>query len=213
MKGYQEIIWDNLGALLLFFCVLLFSSLPYLAFFVRILAVLCCSLMFSQSGWTSLVLPFSSAPQPFPLCVFPACHSRRSALAGEWHLVNSPGEILGSLKLVAKFPLTSAWPGFHPLALKCSVLLRASTSVSSAFLQALWLHQQLEQKELCHGATGLGRSFLAVRCYVSFASEGVLWRIYPRAWVILALRLSKVCVPFYIFSLLIWLLIALSQIT
>lgn len=49
-----------------FFCVLLFSSLPYLAFAVRIFAVVCCSLVFSQCGWTSLVLPFSSAPQPFP---------------------------------------------------------------------------------------------------------------------------------------------------
>lgn len=66
MKGYQEIIWDNSEPCCWFFCVLLFSSLPYLAFAVRIFAVVCCSLTFSQSGWASLVLPFLSAPQPFP---------------------------------------------------------------------------------------------------------------------------------------------------
>ena len=164
------------------FCVLLFSSLCFLAFVVRIFAVLCCSLLFSQPGWTSDTLALSSVPQSF-LSLSLSLHSHClcspqhtvlmiNVLAENWHLLNSPGEILVSLKLVARFPLTSAWPGFHSLALKCSVLLRASSAVSSALLRAVWLHQKLEQKEWCHRATGLGRSFLAVSCCISFAFEG-----------------------------------------
>lgn len=171
--------------LLFFFYVLQFSPLPFLAFVVNVFPVLCCSsLAFSAwmgfcilSSYTfsymlalfhrhlALSLPLFALP-----LLFATAHSsdaKLSVLVEKCHLLNSLGEILVSLKLVAKFPLTLVWPGFHPLALKCSALLRASTSASSALLQAVWLHQKLEQKEWCYGATALGRSFLAVKYHVS----------------------------------------------
>lgn len=146
IKKSSEIIRSPAVGFLVCFCFLL--SLTFCC------QNLCSFVLFSESGWASLVLPFSSASQPLPPAL-PLIAAGRKVTLGD-----SLGEILGSLNLVAEFPLTSAWPGFHPLALKCSVLLRASTSVSSAFLQALWLHQQLDQKEWCHGATGLGKEFL-----------------------------------------------------
>lgn len=202
------------------FCVFLSLSLHLLSESLQICAVLSCFLsldgllIYFPSALFHSLLPLSLPPS---ICIVSAHDSTLCwwcVLTEKWRLLNSLGEILVSLKLVAKFLLTSAWPGFHPLALKCSVLVRASTSVSSALLQAVWLNQKLEQKEWCQRATGLGRSFLAVRCCISFASEGFLRQIYLRAWVTLALTLSKFCVPFYIFSLLfIWCLIALIQIT
>lgn len=186
MKGYPEIIWDNYKSCCWFFVCSAFSPLLHLlSESSQFCAVLSCLL--SLDGLLihiPLALPAPAASLPLHrLCSPQHAVLMRSVLAGKWHLLNSPGEILLSLKLVAKFPLTSAWPEFHPSALKCSVLLRASTSVSSALLGAVWLHQKLEQKEWCHGATGLGRSFLAARCCISLASEGVEWQIYPRACV------------------------------
>lgn len=185
-----------------FFC-LCFCFLLSLTFCCH---TLCSFVLFSQSGWASLVLPFGSAPQPLP----PAL----SLLAAKWH---------SGTPRVKSWAHWAWWQNSHRLQRGQGFTLEL-WSVRCFWAPALVWALLSSRHSGCissqsrrNGVTGplaWERSFLALRCCISFASEGVLWQICPRAWVISALRLSKVCVPFYIFSLLlIWLLIALSQIT
>lgn len=181
MKDYQERNYRSCCRFFFLLCTSVFSSpLPCICCQCLSSFMLFFFCFFSLDGflYTFFIYFFiyvssvSQAFSPLPpsICIASAaCHSTLlwRTLVEKCHLLNSLGEILVSLKLVAKFPLTLVWPGFHPLALKCSALLRASTSVSSALLQAVWLHQKLEQKEWCYRATALGRSFLAVKHHVS----------------------------------------------
>lgn len=178
------------------FCILPSYTFPYmLALFHRHFA---------------LSLPLFALPL---LATAHSSDAKLSVLAEKWHLLNSLGEILVSLKLVAKFPLTLVWPGFHPLALKCSVLLRASTFVSSALLQAVWLHQKLEQKEWCYGATALGRSFLAVKYHVSSPMRDLCDKFIWAPELLCLSDWASFASHFIFLVVFIWRLIALIQIT
>lgn len=78
---------------------------------------------------------------------FSFSHHTRSSW--DWiHGVNTKSEILAPLKLMAKFPLTSAGPGFHPLSISSSTRSRkywkaldraCSHDISSPDFQALLL--------------------------------------------------------------------------
>lgn len=137
------------------FCFLLSLTLLLLSESLQLCAVLS---RFLSLGELLLCFPFSLLHSLSPLCcprlLQQKCAGRKVTLG------NSPSEILGSWKVVAEFPLTSAWPGFHPLALKCSVLLRASTSVSSAFLQALMIASAARAERMVSWGHWPGNEFL-----------------------------------------------------
>lgn len=75
-------------------------------------------------------------------------------------MLNSLDEIVVSLKLVAKFLLTLVWPEFHPLALKCSVLLRTERFSELCFAPGSLISSEIRAERMVLQGHWLGKEFL-----------------------------------------------------
>lgn len=99
-----------------------------------------------------------------------------SVLAERWCLLNSLGEIVVSLKLTAKLPLTSVWSEFHPLALKCSVLLRAKRSSELCFAPGSLISSEIRAERMVLQSRWLGKEILG--CQVP--CQHLSWELYEK---------------------------------